>query len=169
MSDRPIGYLQPFEGESISHYLGRYRRQPIVSVSSPISFGLSTGCGSIFYRWEHLYFNPRPTVEEISLVCSVIGLREEELKKMLPASDESVLIQPIRLCALCYVNHPWHLMEWQYKSRASCMLHGVELMSLCPGCQKKFVLPCFWTEWMVCDRCGYGFRRMYRRQMEPKD
>lgn len=166
MSERPIGYLEPFEGESISHYLGRYRRQPIVSVSSPISLGLATGCGSIFYRWEKLYFNPRPTDEEIELVCSVIGLEKEALVKMLPISDESVNIKRIRLCAACYENHPWHLIKWQYISYKRCDIHQLKLLTSCPGCCKSFASPSSWVFPMMCKTCGYSFQKMHKKQIQ---
>lgn len=164
MSERPIGYLEPFDGESISHYLGRYRRQPIVSVSSPISLGLATQCGSIYYRWEKLYFNPRLTSEEITLVCSVIGLEEDALIKLLPASNESVRIKPIRFCAACYQEHPWHLMRWQYKSCQGCEHHQVKLLYACPACSQPFPIPAHWSERMKCMRCNFTFSRMWKKQ-----
>lgn len=39
----PPWYLEPFEGESISHYFGRFRRQEIISVSAPGSLGRAAG------------------------------------------------------------------------------------------------------------------------------
>lgn len=164
MNQRSIGYLEPFAGESISHYLGRYRRQPVTSVSSPLSFGLQTGCGSIFYRWEKLYFNPRPTAEEIELVCSVIGLTKDELVKLLPTTNESVLIQPIRLCAACYSKDPWHLMKWQYKSQFRCDCNELQLLSSCSACHQSFPSPVSWQKNMRCQRCGFAFRKMHRKQ-----
>lgn len=163
MSERSIGYLEPFEGESISHYLGRYRRQPIISVSSPISLGLATKCGSIFYRWENLYFNPRPTEEEVTLVCAVIGLTEEELIRLLPATNESVLMKPIRLCAACYRENSWHLMKWQYQSIQRCEFHQRKLIAACPACHQLFPTPANWLANMNCAKCKFLFTRMCKK------
>ena len=41
------GYVEPYEGESISHYLGRWRREEINSVSSPGALGRMAGIGSV--------------------------------------------------------------------------------------------------------------------------
>lgn len=166
MKDRPIGYLEPLVGESISHYLGRYRRQPIVSVSSSISLGLGTECGSTFYRWEHFFFNPRPSTEEIQLVGSVLGLTEKELIRLLPDGTESVNIQPIRLCAACYRKTPWHLLVWQYKSCIGCRCHGLRLLSSCPSCNEPFPLPVVWQSPMKCRRCSFSFSKMNRKQIQ---
>ena len=164
MKERPIGYLEPFEGESISHYLGRYRRQSVVSVSSAMTLGLKTECGSIFHRWERFFFNPRPTAEEIDLVSQVLGLTEDELIKILPDQNESIVIEPVRLCAACYREKPWHHMIWQFKTFQCCEKHKLQLLISCPGCHKAFESPKCWIVPMLCKTCGFKFSRMKKKQ-----
>ncbi len=44
------GYVLPYEGESISHYLGRWRRYEVNSLSSPGGLGRFAGIGSVTPR-----------------------------------------------------------------------------------------------------------------------
>jgi len=50
-----LGYVEPYEGESISHYLGRLRRFKANSLPSAYSLGKLTELGRILGRWEKLY------------------------------------------------------------------------------------------------------------------
>jgi len=47
--------VAPYDGESLSHYLGRYRRANTLSASM---LGRLTGLGGVIARWEKLYHNP---------------------------------------------------------------------------------------------------------------
>ncbi|WP_013335055.1 TniQ family protein [Gloeothece verrucosa] len=152
---QPPWYLEPLEGESISHYFGRYCRHE--SVSSPSQLSKAAGIGPVLGRWEKFRFIPYPTHKELEAIGGLIGLSVAQLKAMLP--QESIKLLPIRLCALCYGEKPYHRMEWQYQSRLNCEVHGVKLLTKCPSCRQSFAIPSQWVEGR-CQRCGMGFKRM---------
>jgi hypothetical protein len=47
--------VEPFEGESLSHYLGRFRRQNHLT---PGGLGTMAGVGAVVTRWEKFHLNP---------------------------------------------------------------------------------------------------------------
>lgn len=47
--------VEPFEGESLSHYLGRFRRQNHLT---PGELGTMAGVGAVVTRWEKFHLNP---------------------------------------------------------------------------------------------------------------
>ncbi len=155
---QPPWYVEPEEGESISHYLGRYCRQESVSLSA---LGKATGLGGVLGRWEKFRFIPFPSEEELKAVGELIGLSVAQLKGMLP--QESMKLLPIRLCGLCYAQKPYHRMEWQYQSRLDCRVHGVKLLTKCLSCGERFVIPSKWVQGK-CLRCGMGFKQMGKQQ-----
>jgi hypothetical protein len=65
-----ILYLPPCDDESISHYLGRWYRQEIVSTDS-YSLGKRLRLGKTLWRWENLYFNPYPTHQELQKIANL--------------------------------------------------------------------------------------------------
>ena len=143
------GYVEPYEGESISHYLGRWRREEINTVSSPGALGRMAGIGSVTARWEKFRFYHFPTAEELA--------------KMLPQKGQSMKLEPIRLCAACYRENPYHRLEWQFQSTAGCDLHKLRLLSRCPSCSEPFAIPALWVEGK-CQKCGMKFKSMAKRQ-----
>ncbi len=50
--------VEPYEGESISHFLGRFRR---ANYSSKSEVGQKSGLGGILARWEKFRFIPPPS------------------------------------------------------------------------------------------------------------
>ncbi len=90
---QPPWYVEPYEGESISHYLGRYCRHESVSLSA---LGKAAGIGAVLGRWEKFRFIPFPNAEELKAVGELIGLSVAQLEAMLP--QESMKLLPIRLC-----------------------------------------------------------------------
>lgn len=44
------GYVKPYEGEGINHYLGRWRRYEVNNLSSPGGLGRFAGIGSVTAR-----------------------------------------------------------------------------------------------------------------------
>ncbi|MDJ0843840.1 MAG: TniQ family protein [Crocosphaera sp.] len=153
---QPPWILEPYEGESISHYLGRYCRHESVSLSA---LGKAAGIGSVLGRWEKFRFIPFPSEEELEAVGELIGLSVAQLEGMLP--QEPMKLLPIRLCSLCYAEKPYHRMEWQYQSQFNCSKHGVKLLTKCPSCRQRFAIPSHWVEGR-CQRCGMAFKRMDR-------
>ncbi|MGD1929909.1 MAG: TniQ family protein [Leptolyngbyaceae cyanobacterium] len=161
--EKPSWYLEPFEGESASHYFGRFRRQPEVNMSSAASLSRLAKMGPVLFKWEHFYFNPPPKRMEIEAIAKLISLDMEKLEAMLPPPGEHVVHRSTRLCATCYREAPYHRMMWQFQSVAGCEKHRLRLLSRCPGCSTKIPLPNEW-EAGACKQCGMKFRSMMKRQ-----
>ncbi|MBT9315113.1 TniQ family protein [Leptothoe spongobia] len=160
---RPAWYLEPFEGESVSHYFGRFRRQPAVSISNPARLSRLAKMGPVLSRWEQFYFNPPPTQTELEAIAKLISLDVEKLMALFPPSGERTLHRSTRLCAACYRDAPYHRMEWQFQSVAGCEKHRLRLLSRCPACDTKIALPRDW-ELGACKQCGMKFVSMVKRQ-----
>lgn len=156
-------YVEPYEGESISHYFGRYRRSEAVCVSSPGSLGKAAGIGSVLARWEKFRLIPFPTQEELEAIGSLIGLDAQRLFQMLPPKGEGMKMEPIRLCAACYSEQPYHRIEWQFQSTAGCEKHKLRLLSRCPNCSQPFAIPAKWEKG-ECQKCRMPFKSMAKRQ-----
>lgn len=162
-----LGYVEPLEYESISHYLGRLRRFKANSLPSAYALGQAAGIGGVTSRWEKLYFNPFPTVEELGAIATLIRL-EARMQAMLPQRGMTLQPRPIRLCSACYAEAPCHRMEWQYKAVvAVCPHHNLRLLERCPSCKTQFKIPALWTEGR-CHHCGMRFTSMVKYQARIK-
>jgi len=148
--------VEPYPGESLSHYLGRFRRANHLTVSA---LGVATGLGGIFIkRLEHFHLNPFPTAEQIAGLASYIGIDPQKVQGMLPAQGVAIKLEPSRLCAACYAEVPYHRLAWQYKQTSGCEKHRLRLLSECPKCKKRFGIPALWHG--ACNRCGMTFEAM---------
>lgn len=148
-------YVEPYEGESISHYFGRYCRHE--SVSSPSQLSQAVGIGPVLGRWVKFRFIPYPSEQELNAIGELIGLSVGQLEAMLP--QEPMKLLPIRLCGRCYAEKPLHRMEWQYQSRLNCEKHGIKLLTKCSSCRQPFGIPSRWVDGR-CTRCGMLFKNM---------
>lgn len=157
------GYVKPYQGESISHYLGRWRRYEVNSLSSPGSLGIFAGIGSVTARWEKFRFNHFPTQEELEAVSEVMEMDVKELIATLPSKNQPMKLEPIRLCAACYDDRPYHLLEWQFKSTPGCDRHRLRLLSNCPSCGERFPVPAEWVEGR-CNKCRMKYGSMAKNQ-----
>ncbi|WP_017292389.1 TniQ family protein [Geminocystis herdmanii] len=146
--------IEPLEGESLSHFLGRVRRRNYLSTSA---LGELAGIRGVVTRWEKFRHNPFPSDQELTALGNLLGLELSQLKAMLPS--EPMKLEPIRLCGACYGESPFHRIEWQYKSRWKCDRHDLKLLCKCPNCGAKFKIPSLW-DFGKCDRCGLGFCEM---------
>jgi hypothetical protein len=155
-------YLLPYDDESISHYLGRWYRQEVVSTDS-YTLGKKLRLGKTLWRWENFYFNPPPNQEELEKMNELMGLEAEELILMFPPRSEPIKLEPIRLCAACYSEAPYHRMNWQFQSIDRCKKHRLRLLSKCPSCQEQFAIPSLWVKG-ECQRCHMPFRNMAKKQ-----
>ena len=160
--DLPRWCPEPYEGESISSYLVRFRSQEITQISAPSSFSKAIGLGIALTRWEKFRFNPFPSGEEIEKFCNSVGLEVEKLHAMLPPKGERMKLEPVRLCAACYEESPYHRLKWQFQSTAGCDRHQLRLLSKCPGCEKPFSIPSLIQE-KQC-KCGMYFSKMAKQQ-----
>lgn len=160
--------VEPFDHESISHYLGRLRRCRGNSLPSAYALGQAAGIGSVTSRWEKLYFNPFPTDDELGAIARLIDLPLDRLQAMLPIPGITMQPRPIRLCAVCYTDSPCHRMEWQHKAvEAVCQRHQIRLLERCPSCKTAFPVPAKWQE-DRCHHCGMRFKSMVKYQARIK-
>lgn len=152
--------VAPGEGESLSHYLGRYRRANALSVSA---LGRATGLGAAIARWEHFYHNPFPSDGELAALDAVVNVGVDALRRMLPPPRMGMRHAPIRLCALCYARAPWHRIAWQLRALRGCMDDRRSLLSECPRCKARFAIPSAWDDG-TCARCYLPFVDMVAAQ-----
>lgn len=158
-----LGYVEPYEGESISHYLGRLRRFKANSLPSGYSLGKIAGLGAVTGRWEKLYFNPFPTRQELEALASLVGVNADRLAEMLPPNGVTMKPRPIRLCAACYAEVPCHRIEWQYKDKFKCDRHQLGFLTKCTNCETPFSIPSDWVK-SECPHCSLSFAKMAKRQ-----
>lgn len=62
--------VEPYEGESLSHFLGRFRRRNYLS---PSALGDLAGIGGVVARWERFHLNPFPRDNELNSLAEVNG------------------------------------------------------------------------------------------------
>ena len=148
--------IEPYEGESLSHFLGRFRQQNHLT---PSGLGQLAGIGAVVARWERFHLNPPPSRKEFEALAKVVGVSAERLTEMLPPKGVGMQWTPIRLCGACYGEAPCHRMEWQYKSIWKCDRHQLKLLSKCPQCEAPFKMPAVWEDG-VCYRCQTPFAEM---------
>lgn len=84
----------PLPGESLSHFLGRFRRRNHLT---PNSLGQIAKIGAVVARWERFHLNPYPTQQEFEALAEVIGVEVERLWEMLPPVGEGMKCDPSRL------------------------------------------------------------------------
>ena len=152
--------VEPYEGESISHFLGRFRQ---ANYSSSHELGQKSGLGAVVGRWEKFRLNPFPTLKQLEALAAVVRVDADRLRLMLPPQGVSMKHEPIRLCAACYAEEPYHRLEWQFKETRGCDRHQLRLLSECPNCGAKFAIPALWAEG-ACQRCSTRFSEMAGRQ-----
>lgn len=163
-----LGYVEPLEHESISHYLGRLRRFKANRLPSAYALGQAAGIGAVTARWEKLYFNPFPTEEELMAIARLINPDPSRFQDVLPDREMTLQPRPIRLCGACYADVPCHRMEWQHKDVvAVCSRHKLCLLERCPSCKLPFQIPALWTDGK-CDRCQMRFTSMIKYQERIK-
>ena len=152
--------VEPLTGESLSHFLGRFRRQNHLS---PSALGDLAGVGAVIARWERFHLNPFPSDRELAAVADVVGLTVDRLRQMLAPEGVKMKCEPIRSCAACYQDEPYHRIEWQYQSTGGCNRHQLRLLPKCPNCRKEFLIPALWEDG-CCTRCRLSFGEMTKWQ-----
>ncbi|MEH2457856.1 TniQ family protein [Nostoc sp.] len=152
--------IEPYLGESLSHFLGRFRR---ANHLSPAGLGNLAGIGAVVARWERFHFNPRPSQKELEAIAFVVEVDADRLAQMLSPAGVGMQHEPIRLCGACYGENPYHRIEWQYKSVWKCDRHQLKLLAKCPNCQAPFKMPALWEDG-YCHRCRMLFAEMAKQQ-----
>lgn len=155
--------VEPMEGESLSHFLGRFRR---ANELTPTGLGRVIGLGAAIARWEKFRFNPPPSQPQLEALAVVVRLGADRFVQMLPPIGVEMNHKPIRLCGACYGESACHRIEWQLKVTDRCDLHQLRLLSECPNCGARFASPALWVEG-VCQRCFITFAvmRNYQKQV----
>lgn len=153
--------IEPLEGESLSHFLGRFRQ---ANDLTPTGLGKAAGLGgAIIARWEKFRFNPPASRQQLEALAVVVGVDVDRLVQMLPPAGVGMKMEPIRLCAACYTESPCHKIEWQLKVIQGCDYHKLSLLSECPNCGARFKIPALWVDgW--CQRCFMTFTEMANSQ-----
>ncbi len=152
--------VEPYAGESLSHFLGRFRRANYSTVNE---LGEKSGLGAVLGRWEKFRFNPFPTQPQLEALAAVVRVDADRLQSMLPPQGVGMKHEPIRLCATCYMEEPYHRLEWQFKTTRGCDRHQLRLLSECPQCGARFKIPALWAEG-ICQRCSLSFAEMAKLQ-----
>jgi hypothetical protein len=152
--------VNPFPGESISSFLGRFER---ANVWTTYQIGRVSGLGAVVSRWKKLYLNPFPKREELEALANVVEVSADRLAEMLPPLGKTMKPRPIQLCAACYAESPCHRIEWQFKDAYKCDRHHLRLLLKCTNCKTPFPIPGLWVEG-ECLRCSLPFATMARRQ-----
>ncbi len=148
--------VESLEGESLSHFLGRFRRANDLTVSG---LGKATKLGGAVARWEKFRLNPPASGEQLEKLAVVVGVDVARLLEMLPPAGVGMKMELIRLCAACYFESPCHKIEWQFKVMQGCKQHQLTLLSECPNCGARFKIPALWVDgW--CYRCFTSFGEM---------
>ncbi len=152
--------VEPFEGESISHFLGRFRR---ANDLTPSGLAKAAGLGGAIARWEKFRFNPPPSRQQLEALAVVVGVEADLLVQMLPPAGVGMKMEPIRLCGACYAEVPCHKIAWQFKTTDRCDRHKLSLLSECPNCGARFQIPALWVDgW--CQRCFMPFGEIVKSQ-----
>jgi hypothetical protein len=149
------------EGESLGHFLGRFRRANELSHKA-ISQHLGIRVEWV-KAWESPSLRRNPTNLQLLSLSRLVDVGCEQLGKMLPLPD---LHLQTRLCPACYGEAPIHRVAWQQKGVDRCLRHQLALLSQCPECETSFRTPALW-EGGCCERCGLGFSEMRSPSVEP--
>lgn len=155
--------VEPFEGESISHFLGRFRKAKGNRFSAPSGLGKVADLGAVLVRWEKFHFCPFPSQKELEKLSKVVMVDIPQLTEMLPYEGMVTQPKPIMLCAACYQEQPCHLIKWQDKNKRGCHRHQLKLLSKCINCGTFFPIPALWTEGK-CNHCHLPFVKMAKHQ-----
>ncbi|MBD2128247.1 TniQ family protein [Microcoleus sp. ZQ-A2] len=158
-----LNRVEPYEGESISHFLGRFRRAKGNKFSAPSGLGKVAGLGAVLVRWEKFYFNPFPSRQELEALADVVMVDADRLAQMLQPKGVTMNPRPIKLCGACYGESPCHRIEWQFKDAYKCDRHQLRLLLKCTNCKRPFPIPALWVQG-ECPRCSLPFATMARRQ-----
>lgn len=159
-TDSWVFRVVPGPGESLGHFLGRFRRANELSHKA-IAQHLGVRVEWV-KAWESPSLRRNPTDLQLLALSKLVDVKCEQLTTMLPPQD---LHLQTRLCAACYAEAPVHRVSWQQKGIDWCDRHKTPLRSTCPICATGFRTPALWNN-EPCQGCGLTFEQMessYRR------
>lgn len=127
------------------------------------AFSFTDATANTYPRWEKFRFNPPSSRQQLDALAKVVRVDADRLAQMLPPAGVGMKIEPIRLCAACYIESLCHKIEWQFKVTRGCVSHKLSLLSECPNCGVRFKFPALWIDsW--CHRCFLPFEDMTKYQ-----
>jgi transcriptional regulator with XRE-family HTH domain len=151
--------VEAYRGESLGHFLGRFRRANDLSHKS-----LADHLG-IRVEWVIAWESPsrrrNPTSLQLIALSKLVDIKPQQLTEMLPPEP---LELKTRLCAACYAEQSFHQVQWQQAETEECVYHHLNLLSLCPVCNTGFRTPALWSDDECCEQCGLLFKEMRSHQ-----
>lgn len=146
--------VQAYVGESLGHFLGRFRRANVLS-HKVIAQHLGIRVEWV-KAWETPSLRRNPTHLQLLALSKLMDVDCEQLMNMFPPA---LMHLQTRLCPDCYAEVPVHRTTWQQQGLEQCDLHQLPLLSACPICQTGFRTPALWSEG-CCERCKLEFSQM---------
>ncbi|WP_036484423.1 transcriptional regulator [Myxosarcina sp. GI1] len=115
--------VEPSNGESLSHFLGRFRRSNHLS---PSALGDLAGIGGVVARWERFHLNPFPTDEQFQALAEVVDVDSSTLREMLPPKGTGMKcdrhnLKLISKCPNCRAKFKMPAL-WEYGCCHRCRL-----------------------------------------------
>jgi hypothetical protein len=157
-TDSWVFRVVPAPGESLGHFLGRFRRANHLSHCA-IADHLGV-CVKWVEDWEIASKWRNPTALQLVALSKLVEVDSKQLAKMLPPTR---LQLQTRLCAACYAETPVHQVVWQRSGKTGCDRHALHLLSVCPVCQHGLRTPVLWED-EHCEGCGLAFGQMQTYQ-----
>lgn len=150
--------VEAHRGESLGHFLGRFRRANQLSYKA-IAAHLGIRVEWVM-AWEAPSRRRNPTSLQLIALSKLTDVEPKQLSAMLP--PEPLHLQT-RLCAACYAEMPVHRSTWQRAKTNRCDRHRLRLLSACPECGTGFRTPALWSD-DCCEYCGLPFSQMVTLQ-----
>lgn len=147
-----------YPGESLGHFLGRFRRANELSHKA-VAEHLGV-CVAWVQDWEVPSRRRNPTELQRIALSKLVEVEPKQLAKMLPPNH---LHLQTRLCAACYAENAVHRAAWQRAGKSVCERHALRLLSACPVCETGFRTPALWDD-EGCEHCGLLFSQMQSYQ-----
>lgn len=152
--DSWVFQVKAYDGESLGHFLGRFRRANALSHKA-IAQHLGVRVEWV-KAWESPSLRRNPTNLQLLAISKLVDVECEQLTTMLPPPD---LHLQTRLCPACYGEVPIHRVSWQQKGVDWCDRHQRYLLSSCPVCQTGFRTPALWED-DQCEKCRLPLSQM---------
>jgi Helix-turn-helix domain len=150
--------VQAQPGESLGHFLGRFRRANALSHKA-IADHLGVRLAWV-QDWEIPSRRRNPTELQRIALSKLVEVDPKQLAKMVPPIP---LHLETRLCAVCYSEMPVHRSTWQRAKTNRCDRHLLHLLAACPVCETGFRTPALWEDGR-CEQCGLLFNQMQSHQ-----
>lgn len=154
--------VKAYDGESLGHFLGRFRR------ANELSHKVIAQHLGVRVEWVKAWESPsrrrNPTDLQLLSLSRLMDVDCGQLTKMLPPN---CLHLQTRICVACYAETPIHRVVWQQAGVECCDRHQLYLLSACPVCKTGFRTPALWDN-DRCESCELPFSQMHSYQESPR-